>query len=127
MSASSRIRATIHSAPELCPDPKARSAFPAEGIEDSCFELAWGSCVLGRDSPSGNGQPDIVIRDPGASKAHVRIEVGTDGCFATDLGSSNGTTLDGKGIEPKKPFRLGPGSVLRIGMWTMVAIEACPQ
>lgn len=124
MSANNRIRATIRSAPELCPDPKARLAFPAEGIADSTFELAWGSCILGRESPSGSGQPDIFVRDPGASKAHVRIDLGSDGSFATDLGSSNGTTLDGKGIEPMKPVRIEPGSVLRIGMWTMIAIEA---
>lgn len=47
--------------------------------------------TLGRDS----GSCELVIDDPSVSRRHVRIELAGDRLQVTDLGSKNGTLLDG--------------------------------
>lgn len=54
---------------------------------------------------------DIVIDDPSVSACHARFCMEEGGLFVLDLGSSNGTWLNGRQIGRE---RLAPGDVLSI-------------
>jgi pSer/pThr/pTyr-binding forkhead associated (FHA) protein len=83
-----------------------KSADLGEG-ED--FELDSAQLTIGR-----GGQNDIAIRtDEYASARHARFEPRQDGVWVQDLGSTNGTYLNGARLE--HPRRLTRGDVIRIG------------
>lgn len=59
---------------------------------------------------------DIVIVDGYTSAQHARIERHEDGRFwLVDVGSSNGTKLNGQTIRPQDAIPLDPGDVVAIG------------
>jgi hypothetical protein len=116
--------ARIHADPALAPDEESRASFPHDGIADRIFHLDLDENMVGRESASKNAHPEITLRDPGASRRHLKI-ARVDGSFhALELGSSNGTLLDGLSLEPGVPAPLREGSVLRIGIWTTIRIES---
>ncbi|MET9435270.1 FHA domain-containing protein [Streptomyces sp. NPDC006551] len=58
---------------------------------------------------------DVPLDDPDVSRVHCTVTVGDDGrVTVADLGSTNGTTLDGAPVGDR-PVRLLPGAVLRLG------------
>jgi pSer/pThr/pTyr-binding forkhead associated (FHA) protein len=69
--------------------------------------------VVGREAP--NGIP--LAEDEFASGHHARIDVRTDGIWVEDLGSTNGTFVNGGRVSAE---RLEPGDVLRIGQTELV-------
>jgi FHA domain len=65
--------------------------------------------TLGRSSRN-----DVdLARDEYASSNHARIEPRRDGVWLEDVGSTNGTYLNGTRLT--RPKRLSPGDVVRIG------------
>jgi hypothetical protein len=74
--------------------------------------------VLGIDSTPitvGRGdQNDVALaRDEFASAAHARFVPQRDGVWIEDVGSSNGTFVNGSRLP--EPRRLSPGDVVKIG------------
>jgi hypothetical protein len=67
-----------------------------------------GPVVIGR-SPGA----DIVIGDDFVSGRHARIAPSGDGAVLEDLGSTNGTLLNGKPVTA--PCSLRPGDMIDIG------------
>ncbi|RST31729.1 TIR domain-containing protein [Sphingomonas ginkgonis] len=63
---------------------------------------------IGRSAPA-----DIILQDNRVSRQHCRIELADDRLRVRDLGSTNGTYIDGYRIEGEA--MLAVGSVLRIG------------
>lgn len=55
---------------------------------------------------------DVVLHDRAVSARHCRIEPSPEGLRVRDLGSRNGTLVDGVGVSLA---RVGAGSVLRVG------------
>ena len=77
--------------------------------EGEDFELNSSQVTIGR-----GGQNDIAIRsDEYASARHARFEPRQDGVWVQDLGSTNGTYLNGTRLE--HPRRLTQGDVIRVG------------
>jgi adenylate cyclase len=75
---------------------------------DQTFELPHGrSLVVGRGVAS-----DIAIYDPTISRRHAELIVGTDGVQVKDLGSSNGTCINGSRISAG---RLHPNDSITFG------------
>jgi pSer/pThr/pTyr-binding forkhead associated (FHA) protein len=72
--------------------------------------------VIGRDAGTGIR----VDGDEFASSQHARIEPRTDGVWVEDLGSTNGTFLNGERVTAE---RLQPGDVVRVGQ-TELRLEA---
>jgi hypothetical protein len=73
------------------------------------WELDSSSLTFGRSS-----QNDIQLkRDEYASSNHARLEPRRDGVWVEDIGSTNGTYLNG--IRLTRPKRLNPGDIVRIG------------
>jgi FHA domain len=67
------------------------------------------STILGRASESGLS----LDGDEFASAQHARIEPGADGVWVEDLGSTNGTFVNGAPVKERR--LLQPGDVVRVG------------
>ena len=77
--------------------------------ENQRFELDTRPLTAGRAETN-----DIALEgDEFASARHARFEPRQDGVWLHDLGSSNGTYVNGSRIE--RPRKLAPGDVVRIG------------
>lgn len=70
------------------------------------------SLVVGR-----GGSCDLVIRDLAASRRHLRIDREDGGFTCRDLGSSNGTRVNGERVTH---HRLADGDEIRVGKTTLV-------
>jgi transcriptional regulator with PAS, ATPase and Fis domain len=78
------------------------------------------SLAIGRRaSEMPNGETHWVIRDDLVSRLHCRISRGGDGWEITDLGSRNGTAVDG-GLLKQAPSRLKDGSIICLGSYVSV-------
>ena len=70
------------------------------------------SVLIGRDS----GQCDVVLLHASVSRRHARLSVGNGHDLRIeDVGSTNGTSIDGTPVAPGLPQPLAPGSTLRLG------------
>ena len=69
--------------------------------------------TIGRDP-----QNDLVIHHPTVSRYHARVERKEGSFVLTDLGSTNGTYVNGKQITA--PFTLRTGDTIRIGSHLLV-------
>ena len=58
---------------------------------------------------------DLRIDHPHVSTFHGLIQFDEEGVRFVDLGSTNGSFLDGKRLERNAPATLGPGSNLTVG------------
>lgn len=81
-----------------------------------------GMCAPGRtyplDAPLSIGRGDdnaLIIGDPFCSGHHARIDADVDGPWIEDLGSTNGTWLDGRRLEAHQAVRLQDGMRLDFG------------
>jgi len=64
--------------------------------------------TLGRSAPA-----EVVISSPEVSRKHCRIEIQGDYAILSDLGSTNGTRIDGARIE--RPTRILSGTQFTLG------------
>jgi two-component system NtrC family sensor kinase len=71
------------------------------------FDINGSSLVIGRD-PSC----DVFLRDPGISRQHALMELRGDRYVLKDLGSSNGTYVNGMRVTESN---LRPGDQIRMG------------
>lgn len=78
----------------------------AEGDE---LALDSSALLLGR----GSGNDVNLARDEYASSKHARVEPRRDGVWLEDVGSTNGTYLNG--IRLTRAKKLAPGDLVRIG------------
>lgn len=117
------LLARVISDQSFCPDDAARQSYPPTPIPEHVFHLDLDENLIGRESASKNAKPEIPLIDPGASRRHAKL-IRQNGSFhLLELGSSNGTLLDGKPAEPGRPMPIQAGSIIRIGMWTQISIE----
>jgi hypothetical protein len=82
--------------------------------------------LIGRTSPRRNLHPEIACDwDDAVSHRHAQIELDTDGnANLTDLGSVNGTMLNGKAITPNIPVKLNDGDRISLGAKTALVVHA---
>lgn len=80
---------------------------PVLDIDGTRHPLARSRTVIGRGS-----EADITLDDSGTSRKHIEILWDGERAQVTDLGSTNGTLLNG---EPVKRAVLPPDSVIEIG------------
>ncbi|MCE6960161.1 trypsin-like peptidase domain-containing protein [Cereibacter sphaeroides] len=77
--------------------------------------------VIGR----GRGVP-VDIDNPRVSREHLRLSLEGRRLMATDLGSTNGTTVDGKPLAPRQPRQIGEATVLTLGGAVEIRLRAGP-
>jgi DNA-binding SARP family transcriptional activator len=70
--------------------------------------LAGSPVVLGRQADC-----DLVLHDEQASRRHAQVEPGPEGFVLVDLGSTNGTLLNGRPVDGPAP--LAPGDRIVVG------------
>lgn len=80
------------------------------GQPPQTFRLERPSVTIGRDV-----QNDLVINSPLVSRQHAHITRQGENYLIADLGSSNGTTVNGRQLSPRQPQRLQDRDIIRIG------------
>jgi diguanylate cyclase (GGDEF)-like protein len=78
-------------------------------------DLEAGEVVLGR----GEGCT-LVLNDPGLSRRHCRVIKQGEQVFIEDLGSSNGTFVDGDMVQGRRP--LHEGARIHLGRQTVLSL-----
>jgi predicted component of type VI protein secretion system len=103
----SALRAQVAPAPR---QPAARlRVLEGPGVEPGAILEVTDATVLGR-------APDTALSldgDDFASAHHARVEAQPDGIWVEDLGSTNGTFVNGARVSERR--LLQPGDVIRIG------------
>ena len=78
---------------------------PVLEIDGQRYSLNAPSIVLGRSS-----EADIMVDDPGVSRRHLEIRTEGGSALAVDLGSTNGSYVNGQGSSAKPISRTDPSS-----------------
>jgi pSer/pThr/pTyr-binding forkhead associated (FHA) protein len=76
------------------------------------YPFDGGEAKLGRTADN-----DVVIKDASASRSHARVFEKGGKFFLEDVGSANGTKVNGAALKPKAPRELKPGDKISIGEW----------
>lgn len=76
--------------------------------------------VIGRSDPVASFNPDLDLtpyrgQEHGVSREHATIKRGDKALFIEDLGSTNGTRINGFELEPNHPYRLRDGDEMELG------------
>ncbi|GBC92766.1 Glycogen accumulation regulator GarA [bacterium HR15] len=95
--------------------PTAEGVFPklrdASGRE---FLLKAGENLIGRDPSS-----DVLLNDGTVSRRHARIVIEGNTAYLEDLGSTNGTRLNGQSVSPGQRVPLPQQAELQLGSVTL--------
>lgn len=100
------------------PDARYRLVDRQNGV---VFDLAGVDCTVGRADPVTGINPEIdltnIDTDRSSSRRHAKIYC-RDGRFyvAEEIGTMNGTFVNGKRIETGRPIEFRPGDTLRFGV-----------
>ncbi|MCB0385813.1 MAG: FHA domain-containing protein, partial [Bdellovibrionales bacterium] len=94
--------------------PYLRIRYPGTDRDD-VLELEGNLWVAGRDANC-----EIPIDDGHVSRRHFELTQTNEGLYVTDLGSANGTEVNGQPITPHEPFRLNSGDRISIMDLTIV-------
>lgn len=90
---------------------------------DRVFPLDLDENLVGRRSTGKGIYPEIVINDPGVSHRHLMFIKQPDNSFVVlELGSSNGTELNGTPLEPGVNTAVKAGDELAVGIWTKLKL-----
>ncbi|GJM40628.1 MAG: hypothetical protein DHS20C20_09100 [Ardenticatenaceae bacterium] len=84
------------------------------------FQLETLSLTIGRDPVS-----DIILNDPEVSRQHARFTQTETGYQVQDLGSTNGTFVNGQRLE-SDPVDLEPGFTISMGSGVTLLYEEVP-
>ena len=82
-----------------------------------CVDLPFGASYLGR-----SGECRVRLEEGLVSRRHARLDVEVDAVYIEDLGSVNGTYVNGELLTGRR--RLGPGDVVGIGSEELVLEQA---
>ncbi|WP_433721938.1 FHA domain-containing protein [Nocardia sp. CA-129566] len=94
--------------------------------------LRGNDILIGKHSVSQGLQPEIDLgiapADAGVSRAHATIHIADTGISITDLGSTNGTSLNGSEdlIPANVAVPLASGDRIHLGGWTTIIVTAEP-
>lgn len=89
------------------------------GGHEQEYVLEKSTVLLGREATS-----DIILSGAKVSRAHARLECSAAGCTLIDLGSANGTSVNGERVER---VLLAPGDVIGVGDSTLRFEVEVPQ
>jgi hypothetical protein len=90
---------------------------------EQVFTLFEKQNILGRATPGVRLQIPIV-NDGGVSRRHAVLSREEAGLFVRDLGSANGTQLNGVELLAGVETPVKSGDVLGVGAWTRITFKA---
>lgn len=89
-----------------------------EGASGWRFVLERGVTRVGRSDPRSSHQPDVALDDDAISRRHLEIRRAGEGFVVVDVGSTNGTWLNGQELAPHHGHPLQPGDRIVLGCET---------
>lgn len=93
---------------------------PPADLSDRVFMVDRSPMVIGRDGPG----LDIPLHgDPYVSRRHAEIVWMGAGWGVRDLGSTNGTRINGVAVEGSEVRSLAPEDVLEVGFFTQLEVR----
>jgi ABC-type multidrug transport system ATPase subunit/pSer/pThr/pTyr-binding forkhead associated (FHA) protein len=101
-------------------NPPAKLLIQSGALSGQSKKLSQSDLIIGREAPA-----DLVIESASVSRRHVRIFFQDGHYFIEDLGSSNGTRLNGKPLD--KPEQLHHGDQILAGLDVKLVFEAPSQ
>lgn len=119
-SAPDRERAGQHSQPAEAPNRTPEHWVPVLDIDGQRLSVDADSIVLGRASDA-----DVTVDDTGVSRHHLEIRREGEHWIAVDLGSTNGSHVDGQRIRGR--IELVNGAVIDMGRTRMVFRLVAPR
>ena len=109
--------------PSLATDEATRAACP-QNAPERIFPLDLEENLVGRRSDSKGIFPEVEVKDPGVSHRHLQFLKHADGSFIVlELGSANGTELNGAELQPGVATPVKAGDELLIGMWSRLQLR----
>jgi pSer/pThr/pTyr-binding forkhead associated (FHA) protein len=83
-------------------------------------------CLIGRKSEKRGIHPEVALEmDDGVSHRHALLTQGDDGSLTLrDIGSSNGTRLNGEDVKALEDVPLHDGDQVTLGRWTRLTVNA---
>lgn len=119
-----RWEVTARVDPSLYPDPDPQTPCPV-GEPDRTFPLDFAENLIGRRSDKRDIHPEIPLNDPGVSHRHAKLLREPDGSFLLlDVGSTNGTELNGIAVQQGVRMPLKDGDQITLGCWTRLTIRS---
>ena len=118
-----RVRSRLSAATVQIQPTGLRKVFHFHGVDLSGRKFGFGvevddlvkreqGVLIGRDST----QCDLVLANTSVSRRHARLSVGTNNTLQIeDVGSTNGTAINGESIAPGLSRPLEPGSTVKLG------------
>ena len=118
-----RVRARMTAATVQIQPAALRKIFHFHGVDPGGRKFGFGvevddlvkrdqGVLIGRDST----QCDLVLLNESVSRRHARLSMGLNNTLQIeDVGSTNGTAINGTPIAPGLTQALEPGSMLRLG------------
>lgn len=101
------------------------SPAPPEGIGPFTFPLAGAVSLIGRRSEARGVFPEIPVQhDDAVSHRHALLQMDPAGVLSLrDVGSSNGTRLNGTEVTRLVDFPLKDGDVISFGHWSTLTVH----
>jgi len=119
-----KLNAVVLVDPSLITDDSMRASCP-QGVAERVFPLDLAENLVGRRSDSKGIYPEVEVNDLGVSHRHLKLSKQADGSFTVlELGSANGTELNGTPLEAGVSTPVKAGDEFVIGMWTRLQIRA---
>lgn len=94
--------------PPLAPSRRPVHYQPVLELDGQRYSLNAGSIVLGRSA-----EADILVDDTGVSRRHLEIRSSGQNALAVDLGSTNGSYVNGQRVQGEA--ELTDGSIITMG------------
>ena len=94
------------------------------GNLSATYELNKPVTTIGRPDSITQNYPDIEIElDDGVSRRHAEVRRDGPRFWVVDVGSTNGTILNGEMLAPQQPILLAHGDRIRVGERTEIVFE----
>ena len=88
------------------------------------YPLTGPDMVIGRPDPNTGAVPEIAIEwDDAISRRHAQVIQQGDHFYVQDLGSKNGTFLNGQRLPENTPAQLSPTDTIRVGEKTEITLH----
>jgi len=95
---------------------------PGSGQRPDEHPLVKPAVEIGR-----SGDCDLVLDDPRVSRRHARLSYTAQGFQVQDLGSANGTLVNGQPLPPRRPCPLRPGDIIQVGSFQLAIRLPTPE